>query len=1024
MCTAKKLWSSLLLLAAACAEPEPVHPESPRYVARLAALGKTPLKEPRGCLSCHVGMYDPTLTGDAVDRVLRAHPKQDVFLKHDFSCETCHVTTDRANDPTLTPERIRRWQDINMKVHPVVSGLALKRLDRIEAVCLRCHQGEEPLVGAEFLQRGKVLYERAACYACHETEGMPKRKPGPPLDRIASKVDKTWAYNWLLHPPSFKPTARMPPFFPRGELGFPPQIIGPVEDASAVERAIAACVIEYLFDRARPAELPEPPAELFETEDWKVKDQIKRGERLVLNRGCLGCHRVEENYPPNFLDLYSFLEDEFATNLFGSGDKLDRRWLFAWLKKPSRYFPHTSMPEFGLADAEIADVVQYLLSLKVDNAARRQKGFKTWEPAEVPQVDPKILDALVAHQGGPVDAPFREKVLWEGRNIVDIFACYACHDMGGEWDRKPVVYGPLHPDLLPTRGVMERMPLMDMSEEENNLHGTYLWGQIEAMQSKGTQLRRPSLAEGERLLAKYNCQGCHILEEFKVFLRDGTSAQANIKGAVDGRWSIEWLHPRTGAGLVPEAAIDRAFPPRGGAFLQRRMAMAAPEEQEALMARMPPSLRTAGAKLRPEWMKKFLADPEPLRPGMEMPRFAFESGEIDALVDYFRRRDGGIDEPAAREVEYEAWSAADRVLRTNCIACHAIDGVGGTMSVDLGQVEHRLQRPWLKTFLKDPKSIYPRTPMPAAPEGAPLVDLLLNYGAFRRAKVERGGPEEVLEAIVNEDLARAALKRFPDPRTIERAVKFDVAAELEGLLSHRSAAVREAAVQGLVARGRFAIGDLLSDPDASVRRAALVAVKTFGRREYGAEVAALLNEPDVSLRRLALDTLEAIGSRHGIASCLRDREASIRVRAAEAMGVLGIEGVEAALQDEQASVRWAALLSMARLKASGGAEKFLEDESIAVRAAAAACLIRAGDPRGEEALGKIAAARSFDAMTERALIEAINGRNPRELLDRPAAEFDPRSRSRDVYGALCDSKGVFVTREGKLTRVTLEEALR
>jgi HEAT repeat protein/cytochrome c2/cbb3-type cytochrome oxidase cytochrome c subunit len=1116
--------SLLALLGCRPDAPAPEDPAAP-YRQAFERLGGAPTGAADACLSCHQGALDPAFALNGLEfldvrvedkasaafadpeararfrRVLREHPRPDLLAgprspHAGIGCAECHVTSDRRDE--LDADRAAAWEEHHISRHPVLPTVALRPLHRTEAACLRCHLGQDPLPGAELLNRGRALYQRSACHACHVTPGMKTReedlvdgercvrKPGPPLTSIADKIDKAWANAWLYHPSHFRPTARMPSFFPRGDLGLPPQLATAVPPAQLerYERVVVACTVEYLFDRSEPSGLPDAPPGLLETVDWKIEDQRERGERLVTDLGCLACHRVDDRYVPEDKKGRSYLEHEFATNLFGSGDKFDtpqgRRWLYHWLRDPSRWFPGTAMPRFDLTDAQIGDILQYLLSLKVDNESRRARGFAPWEPRE-PDVDARILDALAGGRG----ATPREKMLEVGRKAVETFGCHACHSMGGEWDRLPVMEGPITREFLPGTGVMERMPIFDINPDESNAIVTYLWAQHDAI---GAPYRASARAEGARVFEKYNCAGCHVADEVRVFVRENgrvVGADIRYKDPLDDppRWSVEWLRepqtleaPAVAARyphLLPVAAVERHTPARGGTFAARRTAAAAPEE---LAYRMPPSLRTSGRKFRPEWLRGFLERPFSIRPGnaMRMPAFDFEEGEVEALVAYLRERDGARPEDARGRLtpgeigaRWERLLAAERRLRKDCSACHLVEGKGRDLSVDLGRLHERIQRPWLRAFLEDPAGIYPRTAMPNFEWGPgeldDMADLLLNFDLVRAAKVERGGPEEVVEALASGDpaLAKRALERAAGCdaglaaaalRALEifRERRSGPRGTIEAALAHPAPAVRRAAVEALSATGAplDAGAKLLADPDRGVRRAAVAALSGSGEprfapalagrlrdehadvRELALRALALMNsrgeaaavaeatrDRDPLLRRAAIDALEHLRAEEqadAVAKALRDPETAVRARAAEALGALGgeahIEALSAAAREDGSPVvRAAAHLAIARL---GGEpiEEALEDPVPSVRAAACVGLIRAGDPRGRAALAELLRARPRDADSERALAAGVS------LLGAGDPRVEPGRRSVDEW---VERLGASAPAEGRRAAVTL-----
>src|SRR5204863_3429137 len=79
-----------------------------------------------------------------------------------------------------------------------------------------------------------------------------------------------------------------------------------------------------------------------------------------------------------------FLE-EFAPTLFGVGSKMNKTWLYAWVRNPKAHFKDSNMPNVRLSEQEATDVVEYLMTLKKPD----------WEKVPAPEVNPAIVDDLV-----------------------------------------------------------------------------------------------------------------------------------------------------------------------------------------------------------------------------------------------------------------------------------------------------------------------------------------------------------------------------------------------------------------------------------------------------------------------------------------------------------------------------------------------------------------------------------------------------------------------------------------------------
>jgi mono/diheme cytochrome c family protein len=193
---------------------------------------------------------------------------------------------------------------------------------------------------------------------------------------------------------------------------------------------------------------------------------------------------------------------------------------------------------------------------------------------------------------------------------------------------------------------------------------------------------------GRRVVARYNCVGCHVVQG------------------------------------------------KGGAIR-------ALYEENLNMA--PPILTGEGAKVQSEWLYSFLKEPVPLRPWLKvrMPSFNLSDEETTALVDYFAALEG-VELPFVH-VDPEAIPVANleaaQTLMSNdyfaCFSCHqrgavAPEGPPEGWAPDLGMARERLRPEWIVRWLRNPQDVQPGTKMPSfyevTDDGSPA-----------------GGPDDVLE---------------------------------------------------------------------------------------------------------------------------------------------------------------------------------------------------------------------------------------------------------------------------------------
>jgi mono/diheme cytochrome c family protein len=142
-----------------------------------------------------------------------------------------------------------------------------------------------------------------------------------------------------------------------------------------------------------------------------------------------------------------------------------------------------------------------------------------------------------------------------------------------------------------------------------------------------------------------------------------------------------------------------------------------------------PDLSSAGLRYHPAYLLEFLQKPEKVRRNLgraRMPNFHLSEKEALALTAFLetqRQIPGDWPSlPATVQAHLQAQSA--QVSREDfqrelagglaCVACHTLEGKGGVLGIELANVGHRLQRPWLITYLVAPSmfGVEPAT-MPA-----------------------------------------------------------------------------------------------------------------------------------------------------------------------------------------------------------------------------------------------------------------------------------------------------------------------
>lgn len=382
-------------------------------------------------------------------------------------------------DPGLNAEQ--KKLALEVIAHPELDGPRKLLAESIRIDAARAQSGEKdnpPKLDA-------TSHKLASLIGADDVTPGQLRKVGPSLRHVASKVDKSFLYDWIKNPMHFRPTTKMPRFFglfdhlvPELKLengkpvldksGNPVMVESKgLADAERFEPVEIRAISEYLLSASQPfayAKPADPQAE---------KASAERGKFMFQSRGCLACHQHAD-----FPDAH----DKQGPNLTGLGGKLvsakGQNWLYSWVREPNRYHSRTVMPNLfldpikgpdGKTTDPAADITAYLLQSKT-----AQPDGTAYEPVQMPEVDTKALDDLVLTYlrtvfteekskdylttGIPEDRraelkgdevvlvgvnplTAEKKLQYVGRRTIGRLGCAGCHDIPGYEDAKPIGTG-------------------------------------------------------------------------------------------------------------------------------------------------------------------------------------------------------------------------------------------------------------------------------------------------------------------------------------------------------------------------------------------------------------------------------------------------------------------------------------------------------------------------------------------------------------------------------------------------------
>jgi cbb3-type cytochrome oxidase cytochrome c subunit len=704
------------------------------------------------CTVCHLGIDKKGFEDQP--NPFKTHPNVDLFLGlssphplKEFGCTSCHSGrgrgtsfTSAAHTPS-SPEQAAEWKEKYGWKALHHWDTPMRPAPYTEAGCFECHSGASQTKSAETLNLGLAVIERAGCYGCHQIEKYEDRsRVGPSLRHVADKVSPEWAYHWLNDPKAFREHTWMPSFFNQSN------------NADMKERTDqeAGAMIQYLIKESSDFKKPHSTMPTGNPE---------RGLELANSLGCQGCHMLEGESYPDKLTLNS-LRRQQGPNLTGLGTKTTALWVYNWLKDPKSYHPETRMPNLRLSDQEAADTAAYLVSSHKADFAK----------TPIPAADADVLDAIALEFMVPgmtrtrarkklATMPLDEKQQYAGSKLIRRYGCFACHDIPGFEDARPigtelteiasksvskldfglrhdlphVNYAWFEEKLRNPRAFDEgmvkspkdklRMPNFDLEPEAVTAVVTALLGFTKPDEELTKMVPRTPknlfVEKGEALIGELNCRGCHELKG------DG--------GAIHGSVAY-WLEHIRPSADVEEDAEEEEEDDWG-------------EEEESdvdleaiARAYNPPNLTGEGAKVQPAWLFNFLQTPETIRPwlSLRMPSYGLNDEQLNTLTAFFSY-DADKSYPFASSPTVDTNSATYAAGRDmfspqsmSCARCHITGGktpIGSTednWAPDLAKAHDRLRADWILQWLEDPQSLEPGTKMPmywAEGEASPVTHL-------------------------------------------------------------------------------------------------------------------------------------------------------------------------------------------------------------------------------------------------------------------------------------------------------------
>ena len=262
--------------------------------------------------------------------------------------------------------------------------------------------GEPQVFDDETIDEGAYLYESIGCLACHSELEEDGRIHGPNLSRIGDKSNYEYLVSWLLAPKAHQPKTSMPDM----KLD--------EEDAKYVASFLMSLKGEEGYE------------DLTGSEWLSSKETARKGEELIGQYGCFGCHKIMgmegmgkigvelDEVGSKHIHLFDFgllekkiLEGVGLHNAHENISKARRAWFTEKLSDPRQFDEgrykrpkdRLKMPDFGLSAEEIESLTILLTGMR---------------EGELPE------DYIA-------ELTDEKRYLIEGKKVIDKYNCMGCH---------------------------------------------------------------------------------------------------------------------------------------------------------------------------------------------------------------------------------------------------------------------------------------------------------------------------------------------------------------------------------------------------------------------------------------------------------------------------------------------------------------------------------------------------------------------------------------------------------------------
>lgn len=534
-----------------------------------------------GCQSCHSTAINLPM-GETVSL-----GKKLVF---DLGCNGCHALPNQEKYPVRkvgpnlayvmkkdNPEFVYNWL-LNPKdfyPHTKMPNFYLAETDARNITAFLSNLTDKdttykPLKypGGGDVANGKNLTLQIGCTGCHSVDKIDwaaiSKTPalregagfGPNLNKVGSKVNEDWLYDWLINPKHYYSETKMP--------------------SLRLTEQEASDITAYLMTLKKSDKQKLKPVDMAALKD---ANNIASGEKMVKMLGCYGCHNIREDINKLTNVSVSLTEEadktshefDFGNTVRGDHYNIGHTWE-GWIKgkirDPRQYSTNRiplMMPNFGLNETEVEAIAV---------------AIKGWTNRKVSSQYQPHYDDITANY----DA---------GQYFVRDNNCIGCHqieDYKGAYIHQQIAEPTNRPPLLTHQGIKTqedwllkffnnpkldghgirpwikvRMPSFQHSDEEWGYALRYFLAikkkHINYQNYKNVPTTPEKVAMGKALFEKFQCVSCHYINGPSMEEQTKAGKLAPNLGMAYERLKPQYIHEWIGwpASLMPGVNMPNYF---------------------------------------------------------------------------------------------------------------------------------------------------------------------------------------------------------------------------------------------------------------------------------------------------------------------------------------------------------------------------------------------------------------------------------------------------------------------------------